>query len=797
VAAYQTWIKLRLQHDPEFKSSCNVGEALNCDAVMTSAWSEIAGIPISLLAIPTYLVVLYFLSLALRGALERGRSFAPSLAKRALRNAFVLGLATVGYSIFLFFISKVKLETYCIFCIALYVVNIGSTVAIAMARRESLPDMLRGWFGDLIAIRPPILSSLTVVMLSSVVVFGGYATISGSMVGDQMGDIDALFTADFEEEEPGAPSAAPVVVAAPAASSSSGPPKALPTPKRARPKGKMTDNGLTYYEAQLYDDDWAKGGNEAKVTVVKFADFECAYCRYMDLNVRPLVKKYGDKVRWVMKHYPMNADCNPRMGSERMHPQACVASYGAHCAGKQGKFWEMHDKLYDSQSDLKTEGAPRVRLIAESLALDMGAYDACLKSPDTSSKIRRDIQVAARAGISGTPRAYVNGRLVSGSGSTQILDYYIQKSFEEVEAGGGTGAVAAAPGSSLPAPKDAPSMVQAKSNQGAFWIDAFEASIAGDGRAMSLPGVAPAQASWFEAKDACEKAGKRLCSEEEWVSACSGTPAEDNNNNGFFADDDVEGRMYPYGIFYEKGNCRDSEDESSGRPTKTAQHRQCVTPDGIYDLAGNLMEWVEFTKEKAALAGGDWRGGERSACNRRTKTFGPGQRNSTIGFRCCADQQVSQKAVAEAELKKNESVKVGRPLPAFDLKTADDKTIGPAHYKGKVTYLTFFASWCGSCKRELPELNNWVKAYGAQGFQVVAVGVDRNEKQSLAFAEKFEPIYPITLDPEATVMGLFDVDAMPTSFIVDRKGVVRHREVGFKKDEVSFMQKRLQKMLKE
>jgi len=340
-------------------------------------------------------------------------------------------------------------------------------------------------------------------------------------------------------------------------------------------------------------------------------------------------------------------------------------------------------------------------------------------------------------------------------------------------------------------------MVPAKSATGAFWIDAFEASIASNGKAMSLPNVAPAQASWFEAKEACEKAGKRLCSEEEWVSACSGTPAEDNNNNGFFADDDVEGRMYPYGIFYEKGNCRDSVDESSGRPTKTAQHRRCVTPDGIYDLAGNLMEWVEFTKEKAALTGGDWRGGERSACNRRTKTFGPGQRNSTIGFRCCADQEVSQKNVAEADLKKNESVKVGRPLPPFDLKTADNTTIGPDHYKGKVTYLTFFASWCGSCKRELPELNNWVKAYGSQGFQVVAVGVDRNEKQSLAFAEKFEPSYPVTLDPEATVMGMFDVDAMPTSFIIDRKGVVRHREVGFKKDEVSFMQKRLQKMLKE
>src|SRR5690606_23731235 len=139
---------------------------------------------------------------------------------------------------------------------------------------------------------------------------------------------------------------------------------------------------------------------------------------------------------------------------------------------------------------------------------------------------------------------------------------------------------------------ETPTMVQMRKASGSFWIDAFEASIDAQGRAVSVPNVKPALASWFEAKAACEKAGKRLCTEEEWVSACIGEPATDANNNGNFTDGEVTGRMYPYGAFYEKGACRESEDKYKGEAGPTGGNPGCRTPEGVYDLAGNLYEWV-------------------------------------------------------------------------------------------------------------------------------------------------------------------------------------------------------------
>lgn len=253
--------------------------------------------------------------------------------------------------------------------------------------------------------------------------------------------------------------------------------------------------------------------------------------------------------------------------------------------------------------------------------------------------------------------------------------------------------------------------------------------------------------------------------------------------------------MYPYGIFYEKGTCRDAEEEYKGEPGKTGANPECRTPDGIFDLAGNLMEWVGPEEAKASLEGGDWRGGERSACNRRTTTFGPGVRNNTTGFRCCSDQRVEQKPVQAAQLQEVGGDVVGKPLPDLDLETMDGGRFKTAMTKGKVTYLTFFASWCGSCKRELPQVGDWADKLKDRGFQVVAVGVDRNSSQSKTFVEQFNPTYPVALDPEAKSMGMFDINAMPTSFLVDRQGVVRHREVGFKAEEVGLILRRIENLL--
>lgn len=804
VSAYQTYIKIRLQNDPTFKSSCNQGEAFNCDAVMTSSWSEIGGIPISLFAIPTYLLMMYLAVRGLNGMPKRGKVWARERGITSIQFLALLGIGACLYSTFLFFISAVVLSTFCIYCVTLYAVNFGTTVLAFKASPFSVSETVKAGISALTHIREPMVSGAFVFVLLSGFSYATYHNVHSGMAGARLDAIDDLF-ADEEYEEDAVPAVAVAEVAAPSkpaegaaptvqARKPTGPAKKLKsTSKGRKPKPKMTENGLSYYEAELYEDDWVKGPVDAPVTIVKFADFECAYCRYMDLNVRPLVKKYEGKIRWVMKHYPMNGDCNYRMGSERMHEHACTSASAAHCAGEQGKFWEMHDLLYDNQQDL---GEESYKSHATSLKLDMGKWDACRRSAGPNQKFRRDIKIAVKANIMGTPRAYVNGRLVSGAGSTQIIEYYIKKALEESENAppAGTPAVAEVP---TPEPANAPSMVKSNTEKGAFYIDAFEGSIASNGKAATLPGVIPAQASWFDAKAACEKAGKRLCTEEEWVSACSGEPAIDNNNNNFFADDDVEGRMYPYGFFYEKGACQDAEDEYAGRATKTAARKECTTPEGIWDLAGNLQEWVGSEVKDASLVGGDWRGGEGSRCNRRTKTFGPGQRNDTIGFRCCADSLVNTGKVAENALKKNESAEVGQPLPQISLDTMDGKKWTTSMAKGKVTYLTFFASWCGSCKRELPELNTWAKAFKKAGFEVVAVGVDRNSAQSEKFAQQFDPIYPIALDPDAITMGLFNINAMPTSFLVDRKGVIRHREVGFKKDEVSLLQRRIQKVLDE
>lgn len=794
VASYLVYAKLRLEYDPAFQSACNFGSKLNCDVVQTSEWSTMLGLPIALFAIPTYLAMLWLTLLALRTRPTRDEPRAPEIGRQALHLLGGIATLTVAHAAYLGSISMTQLGTLCPFCMALYAVNLGSLALAFFAAREGVGAFVSGIVRVVGGFRKPLVSVLTVVIVGFLSSHVWYTVTRDGMVAEFKEKLDAQIAAEFDGEyELVDVPAEPVAVAVPSqggamqGATQGGTQAATPEPatrtvrRVKKPVAKMTDNGLSFYEAPVGADDFPLGPETAKVTVVKFADFQCGYCRILDLNMRPLHKKWGDQVRWVMKHYPMNADCNPRMGGDRMHEHACTASYGAYCAGVQGKFLEMHDKLYDNQQRLDLES---VKGYARDLGLDMAKWEACLGEPATKAKIQADIAAASKAGIYGTPRAYVNGRLISGSAGKEIIDYYIQKSIEMDDAE--EQVVVAA------APQD---QVQAKTAGSTFWIDAYEGSIDAQGRAVSVAGVAPAQVSWYDAKAACEKAGKRMCTEEEWVSACTGTPAIDNNGNGFFADDDVEGRMYPYGVFYEKGTCRDTEDEYKGEPGKTGANPDCRTPDGIFDLAGNLMEWVGQEESAASLEGGDWRGGERAACNRRTTTFGPGVRNNTTGFRCCSDQRVEQKPVEAAQLVEAGGDVIGKALPPIDLETTAGGRFTTAMTKGKVTYLTFFASWCGSCKRELPQLGDWADKMKDRGFQVVAVGVDRNSAQSKTFAEQFNPTYPVALDPEAKVMGMFDINAMPTSFLIDRQGIVRQREVGFKAEEVALILRRIENLL--
>jgi len=839
-AIYGVFVKIRLELNTGYTAGCDVG-SMSCTAVMSQdQYAVIFGIPIALWAIPTYAMMMALAWFGLKSDSDEERAHATS----ATQMLTVMGAITSAYAVFLFYVSHVVLDALCPVCLVMYAVQIGTLVCALLAAPTSVgTSLLRGARAALNVPKPAVYAAGVFVLTLGFSLswfhhekdvsfhatarhqltqaetllsqkkgaevtkllagltdgpnpYYAYASQLARQATDQQytaPSLDEMETIS-EEELAGLEALAPTPTPQPAPVNTKPTAKAVakpPTTATAKPsaprRARKTDMGYSYFEVPVGPDDFIHGPADAKVTVVEFADFECAFCRMLSNNLKQVRQKYKDKVRFVFKYYPMDGSCNPRMGGERMHPNACHCSEASYCAGKQGKFWEAHDLLFAKQGEL---GAPKVRGYMESLGLDMAAWDTCMRSPAPKNRIRQDIRVAALAGIHGTPRTYINNRLVSGSATVSILDYYIQKAFENPEMGDNK-AAAVAPSQKMDA------MVAAKSAQGTFYIDRFEASVDKSGRAVSLPGVLPTNASWFEAEAACKKAGKRMCLEEEWISACAGKPAIDNNNNKWFNDDDIEGTRYPYGAFYENGTCHDAQKTLTGSSVKAGSMHGCRTPTGVYDLTGNLNEWIGATKDKASMTGGHFGSGEGAACNRRGSMFGPGNRNNTTGFRCCADSLVANATSDVGQLAKSAGDVVGRVIPEFQVKTVDGKSIGPKDWRGKVTYVTFFAYWCGSCKRELPELKKWQEEYGPRGFQVIAIGVDKHSKLDIDFAAKYEPNYTIALDPDAAVMGMFDIAAMPTSFIIDRNGVVQHRIVGFDKNEVpttrSFVEKLVQK----
>ena len=141
--------------------------------------------------------------------------------------------------------------------------------------------------------------------------------------------------------------------------------------------------------------------------------------------------------------------------------------------------------------------------------------------------------------------------------------------------------------------------------------------------------------TWHGAKEACEAAGKRLCRAEEWFAACQGAAPKDDNGNGRIFDDRIEGSLYPYGDVHRPGRCWDGHKRNAYRPVYTGEHPACVSRDGVYDLTGNMAEWVGDTPGKAVLMGGFYED-RRPSCLTYDPNWGPSQSSIYTGFRCCS-----------------------------------------------------------------------------------------------------------------------------------------------------------------
>ncbi len=149
-------------------------------------------------------------------------------------------------------------------------------------------------------------------------------------------------------------------------------------------------------------DDPARGGARPRVTVIEFSDFQCPFCSRAVPAVEEVEQAFGKDVRIVWKHMPL-----------AFHANAMPAALAAEAARAQGKFWEMHDKLFANQQALSESIYAQY---AKELGLDVARFEADRNAPATRKRVEEDLAAAGAAGVTGTPTFVVNGEVVVGSG---------------------------------------------------------------------------------------------------------------------------------------------------------------------------------------------------------------------------------------------------------------------------------------------------------------------------------------------------------------------------------------------
>ncbi len=176
----------------------------------------------------------------------------------------------------------------------------------------------------------------------------------------------------------------------------------LPASMRERQPAGVTDAILDLSDEIDPSRDHIRGPDDAPVTLVEYGDYQCPYCGQAELVIRSLLDSFGDDLRYVWRHLPLND----------VHPNAQIAAEGAEAAGAQGRFWEMHDRLLDNQDQLMPTDLARH---ANDIGLDMHRFWDDLRRRDYAERIGQDVASADLSGVAGTPTFFINGARHQGA----------------------------------------------------------------------------------------------------------------------------------------------------------------------------------------------------------------------------------------------------------------------------------------------------------------------------------------------------------------------------------------------
>lgn len=406
---------VRYEPDQDLDQWCDVNATFDCTAVARSKFSHIglgegrADLPVSLPAVG------FFAIIALLGALA-GLTSDEEKRRKTLAVAGLVLTPGIAFAVWLLGVQAFALGTWCIKCLLIDGTVIGAFIVALLAHGGGL----KGLFADL----KPIQTGLFITAIVGGLIVNGiyYASFSDKVeVAEAKAAAMKKATAGKDKDaHAGHDHAAGEGHDKEATSLDD-----LSDEQKEELRkqlAQMLEETRTAIQA-FYKDyesfpvkqleansfDGMKGASDAVVTVVEFADFECPHCQMSAPEIKNLIEKYGDKVELVFKNYPLGKKCNAAM-SRDMHPDACGAAVAVQCAGRQGQYWEMHDKVFMKARNGDSVGTRNLKKFAKTLGLDANEFAACITDDEVWEEVRIQVADGRKAGISGTPAFFVNGR---------------------------------------------------------------------------------------------------------------------------------------------------------------------------------------------------------------------------------------------------------------------------------------------------------------------------------------------------------------------------------------------------
>lgn len=176
---------------------------------------------------------------------------------------------------------------------------------------------------------------------------------------------------------------------------------------------------LTSEPIEVTEEDWTKGAENAQVTIIEYSDFQCPACKSYYPVVGRLSEEFSENVKIVYRHFPLVS----------IHSNAFDAARAAEAAGKQGKFWEMHDLLFENQDDWANDGSPKDKFkdYAKELELNEETFENDYESSEVEDKINEHIFQANRLGLSSTPSFVLNDQIIQNPRGYEAFKTLVEK----------------------------------------------------------------------------------------------------------------------------------------------------------------------------------------------------------------------------------------------------------------------------------------------------------------------------------------------------------------------------------